>query len=130
MPKSRKAKPRNGEKVSNDKTPFAPGGGGVPFGWTENSKPTKAEPTKLPVVIRVEHPIEKNSYERNVLALARLAKKLTKDGSAPIVSPKIKSVIDIADKHQKKTKASKKGQSTKGASRRKASTKEVTNDES
>src|SRR5262245_37542114 len=100
MPKKAKRDKKTGRYVSNDNsseaasrrnasTPFAPGGNGIPGGWTPIAdKPSKAKAPKLPKVIRVEHRIEKGGYLANVRAIADMAKRIKKDGAMPIIHPR------------------------------------------
>jgi hypothetical protein len=55
--------------------------GGVPFGWTPiEDMPSETKAPKLPTVIKVEHPVEKNGYVANAKAMAALGQKMIKAG--------------------------------------------------
>ena len=91
-------------KAKKTKTTDAQDTRGIPGGWTVNPdpKPSKAKKAQLPNVIKVEHPVELNSYKRNVLALAAMAKKLQGQGTMPIIGPRLQAVLDASEKRTKK----------------------------
>jgi hypothetical protein len=102
--KTTKAQSATRSSATNERTPFASGGKGVPEGWSINEEflNEKAPQEKLPKVIKIDNTVKGNAYLDNVKALAALGKKIKADGAMPIIGSRLDAVITAEDKKSKK----------------------------
>jgi hypothetical protein len=117
MAKKPKRDKRTGRFVTNDRTPFASGGNGLPVGWsvTPDTKPSKGKKPKLPEIIRHSDPVEPAA--KGLKAMFSFARKMIKAGYPVELSGRAHAAFKDAEKATKKnakaTKETKKDTSSR-----------------
>jgi hypothetical protein len=98
-----KAKPKRNPKTGRYEKFNAPDNRGIPGGWSVNpdSKSTKSKSDK-PIIIKHDNSVKPDTaYLANARAMLGMAKRLLKDGAAPVISPRIKAALAAEAKAEK-----------------------------
>ena len=107
-----KAQSASRSSATNENTPFAPGGNGLPGGWTVNpGKPTKSKRQKLPKIIRHEDPVDPNYFANNLGTIIERQKIMVKKGYTAEFTPRLAKAIkkmEMAKARDAKAKKAKK----------------------
>jgi hypothetical protein len=103
--------PKAQSAVTNDRTPFAPGGQGVPGGWSVNpdTKPSKRKKQKIEI-IRHEDRVEPAA--KGLKAMFAFAGKMIKAGYPVELSGRAHTAFKDAEKKAKVKKGTKKDNKT------------------